>query len=199
MKRTITIVLIALSAGSAFAEETLLDTMGPLRFGGYGAFEVKTAPVADDWRVLIGGKGGCIINHVLVLGGGGYGQVSEFTGTAQPAPYEPPITRELNLGYGGFYAEYVLFSSALVHGSVSALVGGGGVYDAYYETADIAVDGDEFFIAEPSAGVELNVTRFFRVNLSGGYRFTSGLDYAGVTDDDLRGPSAGIAFKFGKF
>lgn len=199
MKRLIVIVGLLPAAYAACAEETLLGSLGPLTLGGYGAFEAKTVKTSDDWNVLVGGKGGCVLNHALVIGGAGYGQVSELESEYYSIPEEPPITQELGLGYGGFYIEYILFSPALVHASVSALIGGGGVYDAYYDEIGNRTDGDAFFVAEPTAGVELNVARFFRINLSGGYRFTSGLDYANLTDENLRGPSASIAFKFGKF
>lgn len=199
MKRYSLLALLLLAAQPACAEETLLGSFGPVTLGGYGAFETKTIKTPEDWNVLVGGKGGCVINHALVLGGAGYGQVSEIESEYYSIPEEPPITQELGLGYGGFYIEYILFSPALVHASASALIGGGGIYNDYYDEIGNRTDGDAFFVAEPMLGVELNVARFFRINLAGGYRFTSGLDYAGLTDEDLRGPSASIAFKFGKF
>lgn len=64
--------------------------------------------------------------------------------------------------------------------------------------AKLAGEGnDDMFIIQPSAGVEINVFRWFRIGMEGGYRFARNVDYASLSDSDLSGPFAQASLKFG--
>jgi hypothetical protein len=107
----------------------------------------------------------------------------------------------LELGYGGVDLGWVSRPGRLVHLAVGALVGGGAV--SYNDPAHLD-DGwtgprDAFFVAEPTAEIELNVTRSVRVAAGGSYRFVTGARLAGVRNADLRAPSGVLAVKFGRF
>lgn len=56
---------------------------------------------------------------------------------------------------------------------------------------------DDMFIVQPAAGVEINVFRWFRLGLEGGYRFASNVDYASLNNNDLSGPFGKATLKFG--
>ena len=56
---------------------------------------------------------------------------------------------------------------------------------------------DDMFVIQPSAGVEINVFRWFRLGLEGGYRFARNVDYVSLTDDDLSGAFGKASLKFG--
>ncbi len=58
---------------------------------------------------------------------------------------------------------------------------------------------DLIFVIQPTLGVELNVTRFFRIEAGSSYRYVIGTDLDDMTDDDLRGFGAELTLKFGKF
>ena len=68
-------------------------------------------------------------------------------------------------------------------------------------------DASGYFIFEPGIGVEVNVFKFFRIELGGSYRFIAGLDMpvnpttkkSYVEDKDLGSWSVNLALKFGKF
>ena len=190
----------ALIDGAALAngDQTLLGNIGITDNGGCGAPVIRFTRVAGEGHFMFGGAGGWIINQTFVVGGAGWGAVDDLETTYQPSPQEPTLTRTVSFGYGGFFLEYVGLSHQVVHFTISALVGAGGLgfHDpmGVYDRA-----GDGFFAMEPGAGVELNVVKFFRVNVGGSYRLTKGALFAGVDDADLRGPSAAIAFKFGSF
>lgn len=204
MKHRIILALLVVLAARAFSqdEETLLT--GQLTHGGFGGPVVKFTRLSDEFGVLVGGRGGWIINHCFIIGGGGYGLVNSIPGPdGIPLMVEPVLT----MGYGGFEMEYLRHSGKLIHSTVQLLIGGGGV--GYHELRDEDwnfdndVNGnpnwDSYFIIEPGIGLELNVTSFFRIDAGASYRFVSGVEKNGLTNGEIGGPSAVLTFKFGKF
>lgn len=172
-------------------DETLIS--GKIALGYYGALIVKFTELNDQSAVLIGGRGGLIINHAFVIGGGGYGLVNDID-TRNFSSYE---RRFLDFGYGGLVLEYINRSHKLVHLSVHSLIGGGSLCYRdylYYDWYD-----DVFFVAEPGIDLMLNVSKHFRIGLGGSYRFVSGIDMDGLNNADISGPSAALTFKFGRF
>jgi hypothetical protein len=172
--------------------ETLIS--GRTVFGGYGALVVSFTELNDDFGVLVGGRGGLIINHAFVIGGGGYGLANEVDVIGTP----PRDNSLLDFGYGGVLLGYVIGSRKLLHLSIHTLIGAGGaclrtgIYDVWY-------DDDAFFVAEPGVDLILNVTKHFRMGVGGSYRYVYGVDLDGLSDGDLSGPSASMIFKVGSF
>ena len=69
------VLLLFLSQSSRAQEETLMGS-GEIASGGFGAPVVKFTEITGDPAVLVGGRGGWIVNHTFVLGAGGYGLVT---------------------------------------------------------------------------------------------------------------------------
>ncbi len=182
----------SMSLFGEYEEETLFQ--GEIAHGGFGGPVVKFTRVKDAFGMLVGGRGGWIVNHTLSLGGGGYGLVNEIAGP----PTLPYRESRLGFGYGGFEMEYIWHSGKLVHSTVMVLVGAGGV--GYYEGED-RENWDSFFIMEPSFQLELNVAPFFRIDLGAGYRFVTGVEKEknDLSNSDIGGPSLNLVFKFGRF
>lgn len=172
-------------------DETLLKS--PLSFGGYGAFTVKTSWLNKEYALLLGGKGGLVINHAFVFGGGGYGLTNDILVDV----LLPPATMFMDFGYGGVYFEYIMASRKLMHISANVLVGAGGVVlsDEYY----FPEYDDAFFVLEPGADLELNFSHHFRVDFGASYRYIAGANLLGITSQDLSGPAINLTFKFGHF
>ena len=105
---------------AAQQERTLVS--GPIESGGFGGPVLKFTELVEEFGLLVGGRGGWIINHTFVLGAGGYGLANqdnfEFSVDGR--------VRQLHMGYGGLELEYVNRSHELIHFSVQALVGAGG-------------------------------------------------------------------------
>ena len=202
MKRIIHVLLVLCAAGSVSGrqEETLLS--GPVTSGGFGGPVVKMTRMHDSFGVLIGGRGGWIINHTLSLGGGGYGLVSRIRGPEGVSGLQDPVLR---VGYGGFEIGYTPRSNRLIHPALSLLIGGGsaGTRESWEEDLDDDWEDDpsldSFFILEPGIALELNITRFMRVDAGVSFRFVSGLERDGLTESAIGGPSAVLTFKFGSF
>lgn len=186
------ILLLALPLNAQEAE-TLIG--GDIESGGFGGPVLKFGPINGETGVLVGGRGGWIINHTFILGGGGYGLVSNVK--ARTA--DSVLGNRLMMGYGGLELEYVASSNQLVHLSIHALIGGGAVS---YQTNNASMrngSSDAFFIAEPGVSVNLNVTKFFRIAAGASYRYVAGLASKLSTNADLSGPTGVLTLKFGKF
>ena len=195
--RSIGFLLVAgafLGSGALSAQETLME--GDLRHGGFGAPVVKFTEIDSRFGVLVGGRGGWIINGSVVIGGGGYGLVNVanfehlMNGAGDPGGLE--------MGYGGLELGYIHRPDELVHASLGLLIGAGGlVWNPDGQSGNQA--DDAFFIAEPELDVVLNATRFFRVAFGVSYRLTQGVQLFGLRDAELSGFAAVLALKFGSF
>ncbi len=90
-------------------EQTLLGT-GSIENGGYGAVVTKFTSVNGHFGLLIGGRGGWIINHSFALGAAVYGLANDVRANT-PGPDGPHY---LDLGYGGLDLEYIYRSNDVV-------------------------------------------------------------------------------------
>lgn len=193
MKRTLALALLVLfivSAVPAFAREQTLIS-GHVDHGGFGGMSLKFTEFDDQFALLIGGKGGWIVNHSIVLGGAGYGLVTNV---------DAPSSRYyLNVGYGGGIMEFVVASDRLFHLSAGVLIGGGAITYRDWDYEIIRHTEDAFFVLEPGADLVLNVAPGFRIGLGVSYRFMHDVDLFGLTDDSMSGPSASLTLKFGHF
>jgi len=172
----------------------------PHQNGGYGGFTIGYTKVNEQNAMITGGKGGWIIDRRVVLGAAGYGFVTDINTINN--------INETGLagGYGGFMLEFIIFPTSPVHMSVPLVIGGGAIsvieninyWDPY-------ANGATFFALMPGFEVELNVVKFFRLSAGVYYTYTSEIilnDTNGdpvIPEDALRGFTAGLSFKFGKF
>ena len=213
MKKLILILIIIISASALLKSQdpefeyyksreikTLLgrDRAG----GGYGSFSLGYSVIDNQHAVLLGGRLAWVASHYVGIGFGGTGFINEYH-------YEPSLDREVFLtgGYGGLYIEPILFPRLPVHLAFPTLFGAGGIS---YITKDQDVnssfieDSQAFLLIEPSAEVELNLTRFFRLAIGASYRLPSSFK-VGSTDSpvidagSLKGLSYMVTLKFGKF
>ena len=191
--------LILLFAAPLIAQDAETLFSGELEHGGFGGPVIKAGQINGSPGLFVGGRGGWIVNHSLILGGGGYGLVNNVDALV-PGLYG---ARYVEFGYGGFEIEYVNRWDQLIHWSVMVLVGGGGVG---YRSVDDEVLGfdpphqtDEVFVAEPSVQVNLNVTEFFRISAGASYRYVSGVTSPATSNEKLSGGSGVLTLRFGKF
>lgn len=184
--------------------------------GGYGGLMFNYSSIAQRDAILMGAKGGWVINHSFTLGAGGYGFITE--------PKNDAILNrdyEFTGGYGGLLFEPIIRGKMPIHVSFPILIGAGGIAyttnyntnDYYYDDSnyrrDSYEDSDAFFVVEPGIELEFNMVSFMRIALTGSYRYTSNIDlnysstsYANVgigSKGMLCGWNVGMAFKFGKF
>ena len=196
MKKILMVLaILAVTAGSARAgePETLIKGDHEHEHGGFGGPVVKITTFDFEPGILVGGRGGWILDHQLTVGGAGYGLAKNLR--KEDGDYSE--NSQLGFGYGGFELGFIFGSDKLVHGSLHALIGGGGLslWDPDAETTD----SGSYFVFEPELNLELNVTKFFRIGLGVGYRLVAGDDFYEYDYLDLSGVTGTLAFEFGKF
>ena len=192
------LVLIAICAVASplAAQEPETLVRGRVTSGGFGGPAVRVTQLIGQTGIMMGGRGGWIINHRFVVGGGGYGVI----GSGIDVPYTPTSGGRayLTFGYGGLELQYFERPMKLVHLTFATLVGVGGA--EYRQGSGGQLTGSStLLVVEPAAGVALNVTTKLRVNVGASYRYVSGVGLPGLVDRDLRGASASLGLDFGRF
>jgi len=195
------LVLIAICAVASplAAQEPETLVRGRVTSGGFGGPAVRVTQLIGQTGIMMGGRGGWIINHSFILGGGGYGLVANVDARV-PSVYGD---RRLAFGYGGVEMEYVHDWDRLIHVSVMLLIGGGGVgYQASVDDprgSNYDHPMDEVFVLEPAVEAHLNVTEFFRLSAGVAYRYVNGVTTPTTSNASLSGGSAVMTFRFGEF
>jgi hypothetical protein len=196
------------SSHQEFQMETLLAGKGEkIDHGGFISAEAKYTQIKSKENGLaLGGRVGWIINHTFSIGLGGYGLVSSHE-LRNFDPTHPTDTFYIRTGWGGLNFQYTFLPKSLVHFTANALIGAGGAYPTrslnhminHSDSLNFDYNGSAFFVLEPGIGVEMNVTKYFRVELMANYRYITGLELKPLENKDLGGFSANLALKFGKF
>ncbi|MEQ8882075.1 MAG: hypothetical protein RLQ12_20720 [Cyclobacteriaceae bacterium] len=174
---------------------------------GFGGADLKIGDIAGNRSLIIGGSGGVIVNRTYFLGLAGYGLVTdnEIDGLIPTAT--TPMEKKLNIygGYGGMVFGFTLWTREPVHLHFPFLVGAGAFevvdnnfFNNNFDT-DFSIERSAFFIGEPGAQIEFNITENFRLGAGVSYRLVRGLDLVNLEDEDLTGLSANISVRFGQF
>jgi hypothetical protein len=204
MKKILVLMMAILISVPAFAQMRTVFS-GRITNGGYGSLVVKFSDIDGETGIWVGGKGGWIINHSLVIGGAGYGLASDVKEVYYTVEHK---TQKLGCGYGGFIMEYIYKPMQMIHITGGILIGAGGVGYRYIDDDGDNTygnsDADAFFAMEPSVGLELNIARNIRAEVGGSYLYTSGAELSSgntpyVDDKDLTGPMGYLARTFGSF
>lgn len=170
--------------------------------GVYGSFTIGYSMIDNKNAVLIGGRFSWIASHCIGIGIGGTGFINEFH-------FESSIGRDVFLtgGYGGLYIEPILLPRLPVHLSFPVLLGAGGISYISNEpnfNNHFIEDSELFLMIEPSAELELNLTKHFRLAFGASYRFPTRFNVGmegspRANAESLKGMSYLVTMKFGKF
>jgi hypothetical protein len=179
--------------------QTLIGPDGFLRHSGwYVAPSFGATGIDGHAGYLTGLRGAWVLNRTFGIGfaGSGFGW-DVYHSDALTSP-----DRRIAGGYGGLLLQYTLAADQLVHGFFDTTIGGGAAcYDLHDANRwDSCSSATAFFAFEPSANVEVNVTKFMRVAVGAGYRLalTDTMD-KGLTSSDLSGLVARTNLEFGQF
>jgi hypothetical protein len=198
--KTLFIFLILIfTAGISLSQEKTILTSN-IEHGGYGAPVIKGSAINGNFGLFVGGRGGWILNHTFAIGLGGYGLVNSNTWDNSFLDVVPRLT----MGYGGLEIEVIINSDKIVHFTIHSLIGYGAVDyldDDYLKEFSLNTwkTADAFFVAEPAFNVDINITTFFRLGVGVSYRYISGVELVGITNEDLSGFTGNLVFKFGGF
>ncbi|MEZ4950354.1 MAG: hypothetical protein R2879_09400 [Saprospiraceae bacterium] len=184
-KWILSIVAVLTISASIFAqkEETLFGKSGLGLTGAWGGSSTGVTFFDDDFAVTTGGWGGLEFGKNYFIGWGGFKTTNRFE-------IDDLFNDRFELNYTGLMLGYMPIAHKAIHPKVMLLTGGGRVR--------VPGEGsDKVLVLQPSAGVELNVMRWFRIGFDGGYRIVLDNDLLGVSDSDLSAPFAEVTFKFG--
>lgn len=198
MKRILAAVMFLAVASASVSAYDMTETLigGDVKSGFYAGPVAKFAQIDSKWGLMFGGRGGWLIDNTLAIGGAGYGLVqnnikSDLTdSTGNKAVY--------GMGYGGVEMEFMIEPDALMHASISTLIGAGNI-GFYEKNTSKSIETSSFYVIEPGIAFELNVTKNFRLDLAYSHRFVSGVDMNSLTNEKVNGPSVSLMFKFGVF
>jgi len=184
------IALLVLGLGSLQAQhETLFNNARVV--GAFGG-PITEYGLSNDLNGAVGGGGGLVINNIFI---GGYGMAAvDFDRL-----YEEGEVDVLDIGHGGFWLGGTYQPHRLLHLYGSARLGWGAINIDLNDGTPYR-DLDKIFVATPELGVELNLTRWFRLAGTVGYRHVAGVNEdRGLKGDDFSGAIAGVTLRFGWF
>ena len=192
MKNLLLLAIFSSISLFTFAQqETIFNRANNI--SGWGGPMLEISSINGETVVDGGGGGALLIDNFFF---GGYG-----LGTEAPNLTLGAETFDIDFSHGGLWLGYTAMPNKVVHIYSSLRFGWG----------DVTLrddDGDKRFsdnmiVIAPEIGVELNVTSWFRLDLTGGYRFVNGVDglpeLTGLTDDSFTSPFAAVTFRFGGF
>jgi len=169
--------------------------------GGYGGLDVMYSRMFGQDGAIVGLSGALLLDHRLSLGVAAYGWTN-----SQPAPPDAlGNAQSFETGYAGVTLRYALYlPNSPVYLSVGTLLGGGAIalvdrdHDDYDDFED---DGreDVFAVVQPDVTLHANLTRWMRLGVTAGYRFTSSVDDYGYDEGDVNGVVIGGQLQFGAF
>jgi len=184
------IALLVLTTGALSAQhETLFNQARVV--GAFGG-PITEYGLGNDLNTSVGGGGALVINSFFI---GGYGLASvDFEQL-----YDNGEIDVLDIGHGGFWLGGTYQPYQLLHVYGSAKLGWGAINIELNDNTRYR-DLDKIFVATPEIGVELNLTRWFRLAGTVGYRYVTGVNETlGLRDEDFSGAIAAVTLRFGWF
>ncbi len=173
---------------------------------GFGGIDLKIADIISERTLLVGGSGGVIINRSYFLGIAAYGLATQpsMNGIVPGPDTEKRLT--LYGGYGGVVVGGTILGREVIHLSLPVTFGAGNLdvsdddfFDQGLGDSQFTVENSTFFVIEPAAQLEFNITSYLRVATGVSYRWVTGLELVNVTNDDLIGLTGVLSVRIGRF
>lgn len=187
----ITMIAAAMLTTPALAQSALGSKLSD--YGGFLGLDLRFGDAADKFGAFAGGEAAALLKHRVYLGLRGAGLVTDNIAVPLPGAGR---TADLHMGYGGFVIGYTIPAASLVDISIDALVGGGA---AGIDEVGEDSEWDPVFVFEPSATLDLKLTRFVRIGFGAAYRFVGDVEVEGVEESNLRGVTGLIRIRAGRF
>jgi hypothetical protein len=189
MKHTKSVLLALLLLGSinilsAQKEETVVGSRG-LGFSGiWGGSKHQLTQFGNSGKTsyVAGGFFGLEFGKALLVGFGHYNLIDEFK-------WDNIENQQFDMKWNPMVLSYGFRNYKAIHPQIGVDFGRGRV--------DYGEVRDRIFVVQPTAGVEINVFRWFHLGLDGGYRFVNDSSIAGLSDQELSGWFGQASLKFG--
>jgi hypothetical protein len=184
MKKTLLLVITFCSVFTLQAQETIFgrNSLGLTGLWGGFSYNFSYFDADEDISYLRGGYGGLEFGNTVFVGYAGYRLKDEVQ--------LENLNQTFGLRYGGLMLDFHPGSHKVVHPRFGVILGGGRLSISDGNT-------DRVFVAQPSVGLEINIFRWFRLGVQGGYRFVGSENIAGATSTDFSSPYGQIDLRFG--
>lgn len=180
---------LLMTATLSAQHETLFNQANVI--GAFGA-PITEYGLRNSLGTSAGGGGALVINSFFI-GAYGLGSV-DFNQL-----FDDGRVEVVDIGHGGFWLGGTFQPYRLIHAYGSARIGWGGINIDVDDTVRYR-DLDKIFVVTPEIGLELNVTSWFRVAGTVGYRYVSGInDNNNLRNEDFSGATAAVTLRFGWF
>ena len=194
MKHTLIFFAILFSTALLAQEEQVVFSKASV-YGGFGGPLIELTSMNGQTGVMGGGGGGVIVNDFFF---GGFGQGGNFAEHVIDNRRYP-----INFGYGGLWVGYVTPTHKAIHFFSSIKIAGGGIsISENRDNNNNSLYEEAVFVAQPEAGVEVNLWKWFRVALTGDYRIVCGIkgnELGGLHNSDFNALGMTLTLRFGKF
>ncbi|MCC7245340.1 MAG: hypothetical protein IT269_06650 [Saprospiraceae bacterium] len=177
------VMTFVLSAQAQY-EKTLFQNKKIEDSGGWGGYRHEFGEVAGTSSSISGFHLVSEYNHKF-LAGYNFNWVTNDL----PVKYQEK-EQNLRLNWHSLYLGYMLNPHWAVHPVINTDLGIG-------RTKIKDVGKDRIFVVSPSAGIEINLYRWFHLSLEAGYRSVFDVEMAGLKDADLSGVFGMVNLKFG--
>jgi len=155
-----------------------------IKISGFGGPSFTVSGIGNEVALMTGGGGAVLFNQTFFAGlfGDGLSSIHQqpvimiMNSTGAVNSYYNINT---NFGYGGIWLGYIHNPKKAVHFAVSAKLGAGLISlseSEYHIDHHDYLMTDPVFIINPHAELELNLYRWFKINLGVGYRFVGDVD-----------------------
>jgi hypothetical protein len=182
MKKTLLASFVLMLAGWTYGQETLFENAN-LNLSGFWFSSVHNFSFYErDAGWHRGGSVGLEFGRSLLLG-------YAWNNLRDDVPFGDG-SNTFRLRQNNFLLTLTPNAMKVAHPIVNVQTGGGRL-----RLSD--GDSDRVFVFQPSGGVELNLFRWFRLGMEGGYRFVSGVGIPGVSSRDVSAPFGQINLRFG--
>jgi len=177
------LALLFVSSMSAQRDETLFNRSGFKFSGAWGATTIGVDGFDANPGITSGGFGGLEFGKSVFIGWGGYALDKSLTVNNE--------VKDIDLDYNGLMVGFAPKAHKVLHPQLNLLAGGGSL-----RVEDEGRDRS-ILVLRPSAGIEVNVFRWFRVGAEAGYRYVANTDFEGLSDSDFSNAYGQLTFKFG--
>lgn len=192
---------------------TLFGKDQEMDHSGWGGPSTHFTTIMGREGLLVGGRGGWLIDHGITIGLAGHGLVTDLPNKNYDAyriAFGDSLRRgsQFRMGYGGLLIEPIIAPMSPVHISLPIIIGAGGCgYQTFartyghddYDHFQYRDDYQAFFVVEPGIELEVNIIKLVRLGVGASYRYTTDIDLPETPKDALRGFNAGVTVKVGRF
>jgi len=200
MKINIYLLLFFTSFGASFthAQEVLLDKAP--RVSGFVSITPMVSSFDDQLAYSQSASVAAIFNQKFYIG---FFAESLWT-RMDRGLYQNNDCCEPAFGSTGLMIGSIIKPKKLIHFDVRAKVGLGALRVTDNSSpstifGDFDSDYEPVFVAHPSAGVEINITKFFKLNTHVGYRYIGHIDDNNISRNSMNGITGQIGLVFGWF